>query len=43
MCQLAASERMRVLIVGDEPLIAEAIHAGLRLDATAAGIGRDRA
>jgi two-component system response regulator VanR len=41
MCGLAASEDMRVLIVEDEPLMAEAIRDGLRLEAIAADIARD--
>jgi len=41
MFQLAASERMRVLIVEDEPLMAEAIRSGLRLEAIAADIAGD--
>jgi two-component system, OmpR family, response regulator VanR len=38
MSGLAASGRMRVLIVEDEPLMAEAIRDGLRLEAIAADI-----
>jgi two-component system response regulator VanR len=41
MFQLAASERMRVLIVEDEPLMADAIRDGLRLEAIAADIAGD--
>src|ERR1700745_4111545 len=41
MSGLAASGRMRVLIVEDEPLMAEAIRDGLRLDAIAADIAGD--
>jgi two-component system response regulator VanR len=41
MSDLAASDRMRVLIVEDEPLMAEAIGDGLRLEAIAADIAGD--
>jgi two-component system, OmpR family, response regulator VanR len=41
MSGLAASDRMRVLIVEDEPLMAEAIRDGLRLEAIAADIAGD--
>jgi two-component system response regulator VanR len=41
MSGLAASEGMRVLIVEDEPLMAEAIRDGLRLEAIAADIAGD--
>jgi two-component system response regulator VanR len=41
MFGLAASERMRVLIVEDEPYMADAIRDGLRLEAIAADIARD--
>jgi two-component system, OmpR family, response regulator VanR len=41
MFGLAASEDMRVLIVEDEPYMAEAIRDGLRLEAIAADIARD--
>jgi two-component system response regulator VanR len=41
MSGLAASEGMRVLIVEDEPYMADAIRDGLRLDAIAADIARD--
>jgi two-component system response regulator VanR len=41
MSELAASDRMRVLIVEDEPLMAEAIRDGLRLEAIAADIAGD--
>jgi two-component system, OmpR family, response regulator VanR len=41
MSDLAASDRMRVLIVEDEPLMAEAIRDGLRLEAIAADIAGD--
>jgi two-component system, OmpR family, response regulator VanR len=41
MAGLAASDRMRVLIVEDEPLMAEAIRDGLRLEAIAADIAGD--
>jgi two-component system, OmpR family, response regulator VanR len=41
MCGLAASEGMRVLIVEDELYMAEAIRAGLRLEAIAADIAGD--
>jgi two-component system, OmpR family, response regulator VanR len=41
MSDLAASGRMRVLIVEDEPLMAEAIRDGLRLEAIAADIAGD--
>ena len=41
MFQLAASDRMRVLIVEDEPLMADAIRDGLRLEAIAADIAGD--
>jgi len=41
MSGLAASERMRVLIVEDESLMAEAIRDGLRLEAIAADIAGD--
>src|SRR6201987_1490991 len=41
MSGLAASDRMRVLIVEDEPLMADAIRDGLRLDAIAADIAGD--
>jgi two-component system response regulator VanR len=41
MSDLAASDRMRVLVVEDEPLMAEAIRDGLRLEAIAADIARD--
>jgi two-component system response regulator VanR len=41
MSGLAASGRMRVLIVEDEPLMAEAMRDGLRLDAIAADIAGD--
>jgi two-component system response regulator VanR len=41
MSGLAASDGMRVLIVEDEPLMAEAIRDGLRLDAIAADIAGD--
>src|ERR1700740_2904061 len=43
MSGLAASDRMRVLIVEDEPLMAEAIRDGLRLEAIAADIAGDGA
>jgi two-component system, OmpR family, response regulator VanR len=39
--RLAASKGMRVLIVEDEPYMAEAIRDGLRLEAIAADIARD--
>jgi two-component system response regulator VanR len=41
MCGLAASEGVRVLIVEDEPLMAEAIRDGLRLEAIAADVAGD--
>jgi two-component system, OmpR family, response regulator VanR len=41
MFGLAASERMRVLIVEDQPYMAEAIRDGLRLEAIAADIAGD--
>jgi two-component system response regulator VanR len=41
MFQLAASEGVRVLIVEDEPYMAEAIRDGLRLEAIAADIAGD--
>jgi two-component system response regulator VanR len=41
MSGLAASDRMRVLVVEDEPLMAEAIRDGLRLEAIAADIAAD--
>jgi CheY-like chemotaxis protein len=41
MSELAASDRMRVLIVEDEPLMAEAIRDGLRIEAIAADIAGD--
>jgi two-component system response regulator VanR len=41
MSGLAASEGVRVLIVEDEPYLAEAIRAGLRLEAIAADIAGD--
>ena len=41
MSGLAASEGVRVLIVEDEPLMAEAIRDGLRLEAIAADIAGD--
>src|ERR1700756_1697822 len=41
MCGLAASGGMRVLIVEDEPYMAEAIRDGLRLEAIAADIAGD--
>src|SRR2546423_1499245 len=41
MSGLAASDRMRVLIVEDEPVMAEAIRDGLRLEAIAADIAGD--
>src|ERR1700751_4250464 len=41
MSGLAASDRMRVLIVEDEPLMADAIRDGLRLEAIAADVAGD--
>src|SRR2546421_113256 len=41
MSGLTASDRMRVLVVGDEPVMAEAIRGGLRLEAIAADIAGD--
>jgi two-component system response regulator VanR len=41
MFRLTASEGMRVLIVEREPLMAEAIRDGLRLEAIAADIAGD--
>jgi two-component system, OmpR family, response regulator VanR len=41
MSGLAASEGVRVLIVEDEPLMAEAIRDGLRLEAIAADVARN--
>src|SRR3981081_2367124 len=41
MSGLAASDRLRVLVVEDEPYMAEAIRDGLRLEAIAADIARD--
>ncbi len=41
MSGLAISDLMRVLIVEDEPLMAEAIRDGLRLEAIAADIAGD--
>jgi two-component system response regulator VanR len=41
MPRLTPSEGMRVLIVEDEPLMAQAIRDGLRLEAIAADIARD--
>ena len=41
MCRLVASRDLRVLIVEDEPYMAEAIRDGLRLDAIAADIAGD--
>src|SRR4030081_933901 len=41
MSGLAASDRMRVLIVEDEPVMAEAIRDGLRREAIAADIAGD--
>jgi two-component system, OmpR family, response regulator VanR len=41
MSELAASDRMRMLIVEDEPLMAEAIRDGLRIEAIAADIAGD--
>ncbi len=41
MYRLVAREAMRVLVVEDEPYMAEAIRAGLRLEAIAADIAGD--
>src|SRR3954471_2730293 len=41
MCRLVASERMRVLLVEDEPYMADAIRDGLRLEAIAADVAHD--
>src|SRR3982751_2862636 len=41
MCRLVASRRMRVLVVEDEPYLAEAIRDGLRVEAIAADIAGD--
>jgi two-component system response regulator VanR len=41
MCRLVASRGMRVLVVEDEPYMAEAIRDGLRMEAIAADIAGD--
>jgi DNA-binding response OmpR family regulator len=41
MSEVAASDRVRVLIVEDEPLMPEAIRDGLRLEGIAADIASD--
>jgi hypothetical protein len=41
MCRLAAFESVRVLIVEDEPYMAEGVRDGLRLEAIAADIAGD--